>query len=219
VPLRTEPYVRDFHFSPRPFSGRAALPWDEGSRTGSFARGIRDVYFRLELGNTPTQPLTAELVRPDGGVALSLLLPLQGAPRAPSAAGRLRVDLDTVGRWHLRVGTLLDAPLDVVAGTVRNRPPNALEGVELSPALPAANDVVFCLVRTSLATEDPDYDIVRYRYRWLVNGRPFRTVTSAALSDAIPRATALPGQQLTCRVTPSDGRLAGPTASVTTNVR
>jgi hypothetical protein len=59
----------------------------------------------------------------------------------------LVVDLDMLGRWRLRVGDLVDAPL---------------------------------------------------------------------LSDAIPRATSLPGQRITCRVTPLDGRLAGPTSSITT---
>jgi hypothetical protein len=167
----------------------------------------------------PDGPLDSELLRPDGSLAASQALALEGAPRAPSAAGHFRVDLDTTGRWHLRVGSLLDAPLDVVAGKPRNRRPNPLGGVELSPAAPAANEVVFCLVRTSLVTEDPDYDLVRYRYRWLVGGQPFRTVWSGGLSDAIPRATALPGQRLTCRVTPSDGWLAGPTASVTGIVR
>jgi hypothetical protein len=150
---------------------------------------------------------------------VSEALALQGAPRAPTAAGHLRVDLNTLGRWRLRVGSLVDAPLDVVRGKPRNRPPSPLGGIELSSAAPAANDVVFCVVRTSLLTEDPDYDVVRYRYRWLVDGRPFRTVRSAALSDAIPRATALPGQRLTCRVTPGDGRLAGPTATVAAVVR
>jgi len=216
VPQRTEAYVRDFSFSPRPYRGRAALPWDEGPRTGTFGSGLRDVYFRLELGNAPTTPLTAQLLRPNGGLVRSQPLSLEGPPRAPSATGHLLVDFDTLGRWRLRVGDLVDAPLDVVAGSVGNRPPNALERVELSPAAPKANDVVFCLVRTSLVHEDPDYDIVRYRYRWLVAGRPFRTVTSAALSDAIPRATSLPGQRITCRVTPLDGRLAGPTSSITT---
>jgi hypothetical protein len=219
VPLRREPYVRDFHFSSRPFTERAALPWDEGLRTGSLTPGTHDVWFRLELGNEPVGTPGAELVRPDGSIAARVALAWQGAPRAPAAVGHLRVDLNTLGRWRLRVGSLLDAPLDAVRGKPRDRPPNPLGGIELSPAAPAANEVVFCVVRTSLVTEDPDYDVVRYRYRWLVNGRPFRTVRSAALSDAIPRATALPGQRLTCRVTPEDGRLAGPTATVAAVVR
>ena len=215
VPFATEPYVRDFLFSPRPLTGRAALPWDESTRTGSFTTGVHDVYFRLELGNAPTEPLSAQLLRPGGDVLQSLPLALQGPSRAPFALGHLRVDLDEPGRWLMRIDGLLDASLDVVA-SVRNRPPNPLERVELSPAAPSANEVVFCVVHASLAHEDPDYDLVRYRYRWLIDGRPFRTVTSAALSDAIPRATSLPGQRITCQVTPLDGRLAGPAASVTT---
>ena len=34
-------------------------------------------------------------------------------------------------------------------------------------------------------TEDPDFEIVRYRYRWTSGGRLVRQVTSAALSDAL----------------------------------
>jgi hypothetical protein len=63
-------------------------------------------------------------------------------------------------------------------------------------------------------TEDPDFEIVRYRYRWRSGGRLVRQVTSAALSDAIRSNAARPGETLTCEVTPSDGSLRGPTASV-----
>jgi len=46
--IPTEPYVRDFTFSRRPFGGRRDPPWDEAVRTGTFPRGARDVYFRAE---------------------------------------------------------------------------------------------------------------------------------------------------------------------------
>ena len=42
-------YVRDFTFSRKPFGGRRDPPWDEAVRTGTFPRGVRDVYFRTEL--------------------------------------------------------------------------------------------------------------------------------------------------------------------------
>ena len=62
-------------------------------------------------------------------------------------------------------------------------------------------------------TEDPDFEIVRYRYRWTSGGRLVRQVTSAALSDVLRNNAARPGEALTCEVTPSDGRLRGPSAS------
>jgi hypothetical protein len=66
-----------------------------------------------------------------------------------------------------------------------------------------------CFVRTSLATEDPDFELVRYRYRWTVAGALVRDVVSAGLSDVLSRDHG----QATCSVTPSDGKLEGPEAS------
>ena len=64
-----------------------------------------------------------------------------------------------------------------------------------------------------LVARDPDYDIVRYRYRWTVAGRAVRSVWSAGLSDELSRDSAKPGQRVVCAVTPSDGKLsARPTA-------
>ena len=86
--------------------------------------------------------------------------------------------------------------------------------ISLEPAAPRAGEVVVCRVSTSLVAEDPDYDIVRYRYRWTAGGRMLRQVTSAALSDALRNDAARPGETLSCEVTPSDGKLRGPPASV-----
>jgi hypothetical protein len=51
--------------------------------------------------------------------------------------------------------------------------------------MPTAEDGVQCRVGTSLVTEDPDLDIVRYRYRWIVDGKLVRVVRSAGLSDVL----------------------------------
>jgi hypothetical protein len=79
--------------------------------------------------------------------------------------------------------------------------------------------VIQCFVGTSLVTEDPDYAIVRYRYRWRVNGKLVRRVTSAALSDVPRHHLARAGQRVSCTVTPSDGKLLGPTATARVTVR
>lgn len=106
----------------------------------------------------------------------------------------------------------MDAPFDVAAGSPRNRPPN---GVSVDVQ---AGEVGQCIVGTSLVTEDPDYGIVRYRYRWFVGNKRVRSSTSAALSDVLRRDRLRPGVALRCEVTPSDGKLFGPTASASARV-
>jgi hypothetical protein len=86
---------------------------------------------------------------------------------------------------------------------VRNRPPNAVTvAVKVST-------VAQCTVGTSLVVRDPDYDIVRYRYRWSVGARVLRQVTSAGLTDVLQHGLAKPDETVRCTVTPSDGRASG----------
>jgi hypothetical protein len=193
-------------------------------RTGTFELGPRDVYFRVELAFFDGGPMHVTAARPDGSVALDVVRPthLVGT-RATWASWHERLDLDSLGTWRLRLAvsgrTLVDAPFDVVPpGRARNRPPNPVS-VALDPADPSSADVVQCVVRTSLVTEDPDYDIVRYRYRWRIGGKLVRKVTSAALSDVLLHGLARPGQRLSCVLTPSDGRRRGPPASASVTVR
>ena len=221
-PIPDELYARDVAFSARPFRGRAELPWDEAVRTGTFVRGRQSVHVRVIAGNTGSaRSVRVRFVRPDATVALERSGPERfTGGRWGWTSESHRLDLDRLGRWHLAYevdgATLVEAPFDVVASVqrVRNRPPRPVE-LELHPPAPRAADVVFCRVRTSLVAEDPDYDIVRYRYRWTVAGRTVREVVTAALSDAIPRASAQPGQSIGCSVVPSDGRLRGPLATAT----
>ncbi|HMY71604.1 MAG TPA: hypothetical protein PLQ88_07195, partial [Blastocatellia bacterium] len=53
---------------------------------------------------------------------------------------------------------------------------------------------------------------------WRVNGAVVRDVTSAALSDALPKGAAQSGNILSCTVTPSDGAANGQPAIVTTTI-
>ena len=116
--LPSAPYVRDFTFSRKPFGGRRDPPWDEAVRTGTFAPGVRDVYFRAELGFFDGGPLQVTFTRPDGSVALDALrdLPLQGY-RATWVTRRERLNLDRTGTWRLRLASngrqLVDAPFRV----------------------------------------------------------------------------------------------------------
>ena len=218
--LDRAPYVGNVSLSAKPFSGRRDIPYDEAVRTGTFVRGVRDVHVRVELRNWRGGSGRIAVIRPDGSVATT------AAVAAPNfqygwTKQRLRLDLGLVGRWTIRYtlddAVLAEAPFDVVATArqLRNRPPAAVT-TALEPASPRVGDVVVCRVSTSLVTEDPDYDIVRYRYRWTSGGRLLRDVTSAALSDALRNDAARAGETLRCEVTPSDGKLRGPSASATT---
>jgi hypothetical protein len=109
---------------------------------------------------------------------------------------------------------MFTAPFLVVASSseIRNRPPNPIV-VSIQPATLTTNDVPRCVVETSLVHEDPDYDVIAYRYLWTAGNRVVREVTSGGLMDALPRDVVRPGDTLVCRVTPNDGAVDGPPAT------
>lgn len=102
---------------------------------------------------------------------------------------------------------LVDMPFEVrhAYDDQLNHPPTPFT-VAFDPPAPTPDDVVFCRVDHDLILDDPDGDIVRYEYRWTVDGAPVRTVTNAAHSDAIRRNIASMGQTLACEVTALDGK-------------
>jgi hypothetical protein len=208
--FRSEPYVRNAVVSPKPFRGRAQLPWDEATRTGTFVRGTRDVYARFELGEYSGGEEHVQVVSPDGTVAVDVAPSRSVAVGGPPAIeAHARVRFDALGPWRLRYtlngATLSDTPLRVVAkkSQVRNRPPAAV-----AAAVTVTQGIARCAVTTSLAARDPDYDIVRYRYRWTSGARVVRTVISAMLADYVAASG-----PVTCTVTPSDGRLSARASS------
>lgn len=120
---------------------------------------------------------------------------------------------DIAGTWTLEFSIngqlMVTAPFTVLnAGSVPvNRPPNPVAAA-FDPVWPTTNDAIFCRISESLLA-DPDYDPVRFRFEWTVNGTLVRHVTNAAYSDALQRALAQAGDIVTCRVTPSDGQTFG----------
>ena len=227
VPIPAEAYAMDLALSAKPMRGKRDLPYDQAVRTGTFVRGTKVVYSRVEIGAIPPPGeglLRIRFLRPNGAAAGEWTNTL----RTQHAHGYWwfahRVSLGTVGRWRIVVDldekTLADAPIDVVASpaAVRNRPPRAI-AVSMRPTSPTLQNVVECRISTSLVTEDPDFDIVRYRYRWSVDGKLVRAVQSAALSDVLRRGVVQAGKTVRCTVTPSDGRLSGPTVVATNTAR
>ncbi len=51
---------------------------------------------------------------------------------------------------------------------------------------------------------DPDYEVLRYRYEWFVDGEPVRDVTTLALADALPAGFASRDAEIRCIVTALD---------------
>src|SRR5262249_53440724 len=74
---------------------------------------------------------------------------------------------------------------------------------------------VFCRLTVPLV-EDPDYDLVSFRFQWRTNGVVFRDVMNAAYSDAVPAIAATAPTLLSCTVTPYDGTAFGPSTNVQT---
>jgi hypothetical protein len=122
-----------------------------------------------------------------------------------------------MGTWlvQLVIGPFyVEAYFNVVGSTAQiiNHRPLAIT-TTFDPRTPDVDDAIFCRVQTFLAYKDPDYDVVSYRYRWSINGVVVRDVTTAAISDAIPKGAAGPGDIVTCTVEPYDGKVFGPSAN------
>lgn len=227
VPIPTEAYLKDLALSAKPMTGKRDLPYDQAVRTGTLVRGTKVVYSRVEVGAIPPPGealLRIRYLRPNASVAAESMTTLRTAHGHGYWRFAHRMSMAKVGRWRIVVdldgATLADAPIDVVASAaaVRNRPPSAIS-VALRPASPTSRDVVECRISTSLVAEDPDFDIVRYRYRWRVDGKVVRAVQSAALSDVLRKGVAGSGKTVRCAVTPNDGRLSGSTATAVGAVR
>lgn len=130
-------------------------------------------------------------------------------------------DMQTItGRWSVRVDfndeLMVEAPIEVRPARTAgfNRPPEPVT-IAMDPPAPTIDEAVFCRVTTpSLTVDDVDYDILRFRYVWTVNGAVVRDVTTAAHSDAVPHHTGCSGATLACEVTVSDGIVTNPPQSV-----
>lgn len=212
-PVSRDFYVADFYMSRGrlPITDRASLIHDAVERTASFVKGRQIVSQRIDLRNLPENATyrlrllnpRRQVVHEGSGASEEPFL------RIAFALFDFEIDLNTVGTWRYQLeingGLAVDVPFQVVASDRqrKNRKPNAVK-TRLTPAKPVAGQVITCEVQTSLITEDPDFDVVGYRYEWKVNNRVVRAVTSAALSDLLPADAAQPKDKVSCRVLVSD---------------
>jgi len=229
VAIRRDTYLRGFDFSAADYDGARGDPWDEAVRTSAFPKGVqRWVYFRVEFGNIPPNTTWKVTFRKPNGS------PAPGFP-ATGSFGNAELwrdgwlwyvwilDLTNNGTWHMQLEfndvQEIDAPFEVSnSGVEVNDPPSPIT-LAFDPPAPSVSDAVFCNVQGRLDVRDPDYDLVRYHYRWLVDNTVVRELDSAALSDAIARGVAPEGSTVKCEVTPNDGTVDGATASASVVVQ
>jgi hypothetical protein len=223
--IPTEMRLTSFTFGTSFFTAGTGreLPFDQVQRQGTFVAGpaLQGVYWRYSFMNKPANEtaVTFTFRRPDGTVADTFngVLGVPAVRWAQHTWGR-NIILNINGTWTLEMivaGTIVGRMPFTVAAAIVNRPP-LVASVALDPALPGPTDVTFCRVTPwAVHRQDPDYDVVRYRYVWTVNGVTVRDVSSAALSDALRKGIVQAGDTVTCTITPNDGVLDGP--SSTTN--
>jgi hypothetical protein len=218
------------------FFSATPIPWETqeeaagglepAHRTGTLRLGSERLWGRIDFQNLPGgSTVVLRLRDPRGALVAEGTLPSSSPSLIRYDLQRFEIEerFDRPGRWTLEVvvndALAALAPLRVVkgAGAARNRPPVRVRAAFAQA--PVDGQVATCMVESPLVHEDPDYDLVRYLYRWQAGSRVVRTVTTAALADHLRRDLVRRGEQLTCRVTPHDGRRAGPTAQVRARVR
>ena len=220
-----DPLVLGATYSNKSFGDYDAPPADDAPHVSTFVRGQRTIYFKAELANV------------GASTRYKLLLDKPGSGRTELAAtGTLKaidvslasiwwgldVDLDQTGEWALVLEVndrrVFSMPFTVVstAGQVVNRAPNPISAM-LEPVTLRTNQVAVCRA-TNSTLADPDYDVVRYRYEWRVNGNVVRDVTTAAQSDALARQFLTAGADVQCSVTASDGKLSAQTVMANASV-
>ncbi|MBL9150090.1 MAG: peptidoglycan DD-metalloendopeptidase family protein [Phycisphaerae bacterium] len=229
APLDSDaPFFADFGITRTDLSTISPPWWEPWPMPADAQLAVTDpaVVFWWNVYNFPTNALIrVQFVRPDGSIADDAQWNWGNTEVYRYFRNWFAWDIgflgQQVGEWHLKFwldgALMIDAPFLMTTSVNPNfnRAPAPI-GAAFEPAAPGANDVVFCRVATTPLHEDPDWDVVRYRYVWRVNGTVVRDVTTAAQSDAIPHGLAPAGSRLCCTVTPSDESLSA--APATTSV-
>lgn len=223
-PTEPSPYLWEFAFSRTPIA--PSFPPVEMPRTGQVQANDPLVYWWLILPNLPTgSTYRYRWKRPNGAVVLDTgTQPFGNGDFYKYSWWWFTTDIistvGATGTWELRFWVngvpQINAQLEVVStyDPNFNRPPQPI-GAVLEPAEPSSTDPLHCRVTTSVPYKDDlDYDIVRHRYLWTVDGVIARDVTTAARTDMLPAAPG--GSWVQCEVTPTDGVDDGATVSAST---
>jgi hypothetical protein len=228
IPIRRDLYVEQFAVhNTNNFPGTAFLPYNP-VRTGTIIRtgALQPIGAWYTLHNQPSNSTwSVRYLRPNTTVLFdSGPQTYGGNPFYRWSQWWFKADLnpDIAGTWTLEFSingqVMVRAPFTVLdsGGIATNRPPHAVLA-SFDPPRPATNDVVFCRLTVPLL-EDPDYDLVSFRFQWRTNGVLVRDTTNAAYSDALPATVAVAPTLLSCTVTPYDGTVFGPASIAQTVV-
>lgn len=202
----------------------ATFPPYATPNTGQFATSDTVLWYVTMLNYIPASgTLRHRILRPNGSTYADYTYSFGNA--SPIYTGwyywtwSVGGTLTPTGTWTLKldVGTtnVLTSTFDVVTtydGSVNHAP--AAPTIAFSPAAPKVTDSIICKITSVAAGNDLDYDVVRYRYKWKVNGSIVRNVVSAGRADILPHHTALDGQTVSCEVTPNDGKVDGTTTTL-----
>ncbi|MAB29495.1 MAG: hypothetical protein CMJ53_09515, partial [Planctomycetaceae bacterium] len=127
---------------------------------------------------------------------------------------------ETPGTWQVKMfingEQQIDFPLEIIAegDPTPNRAPEPIT-TAIVPSNPTSDDVLSCEVTSAFPLDDLDWDLVRFRYLWSVDGVVVRDTVSAGLADFLPSVSGCGNPTVTCEVTPSDGMLDGSPSTAT----
>ena len=222
-PVRTDTYLREFVLTSRDLDNFPGPPHNT-SRIGSFPIGRQKFSFWIVVQNlAEDRTWRIRILRPDDTVAIDSETRSGTNPfhRWSWWWWWWNVNLDQIGTWHIELTMhgkqLVSAPFRVTRGPGENLPPHPIE-VEFATSHVTQHEPIVCQLRNFSVLDDPDYDIVRYEYRWQVEDRVLRQTISAGRSDVLPHGLVKPGDTLRCIVTPSDGKLSGESVEISTLV-
>jgi hypothetical protein len=218
--------VYDFAFSED--SPEGISPPHEWPRSSHFPQTADQLYLWVYLRHVPAGSHYKYVFRrPDSSISYTYAASFNKNSFSKGLRSWVGVDfgeLHTIpGTWSVDyyVNDVLhfNAPIEVKPTLVPgfNRPPEKVS-VSFWPGCPQATDVIQALVDTDLVQDDPDYDLVRYRYHWKVNDITVRDVITAGHKDVLPRGTASGGDAVTCVVTPKDQAVDGPSSTAVATI-
>lgn len=211
TPIRRSGYIRDWNLTDTLINTLPGIPF-EIPRKGTFDQGLRRINFWLVAHNYgPSIPWRVRLFRPDGTPVFdsqvqNISLPSQY--RWQWWYWDYNFNFNVAGRWtleHTFADQVVRAPITIVpVGAPKpNRPP--LRPFFEFKATPRANEPVIAQLRNPRLIDDYDFDVVRYRYTWSLNGNVVRQEETAAMSDFLPAGIGVPGDQLSLRIEVGDG--------------
>jgi hypothetical protein len=201
-------------FSKLSFGSFRQPPFDDAPHTGTFLSGHQILYFKAELANVGASTNYQLKLDPPG--TFGNLIAAAGTlvnydASLVSVWWGIDVNLNQTGTWAIHLTAdgkeLLNAPFTVVDNVAAdvNRAPSPYS-VSFDAPVIVPGRVPVCRVNNPIFG-DPDYDVLTYRYRWMVNNEVVRDVSSAVRTDALARDKVRAGTTLTCSVTISDGKV------------